>query len=92
MEARRIAGMVNVEMERTQGNHPLSHAVVVDGVAYVVPRRRYYERHQVNRETGRTWYLRRITWPDVVRLDRYKAKGDRCLCELCTGTWVPDAE
>lgn len=78
MTPRQIVCAINAEAKRTDGKHPSGHVVMVDGVAYTVPRRQWGMTHSAS---GRPFGLPRAK-EDTLHLHRV-AKLTRCTCMMC---------
>lgn len=80
-DERAILRAINAEAKRTDGQHPVSHVLIVDGIAYTVPRRQWGMTHSASgkpfglpRAKADTLHLRRVT------------NLTRCTCSMCQET------
>lgn len=78
MTPREIVRALNVEARRTDGQHPVDHVLMVDGVAYTVPRRQWGMTHSAS---GRPFGLPRAK--EATLEVRRIAKLTRCACVMC---------
>lgn len=74
-----IVRALNAEARRTNGVHPVDHVLVVDGVAYAVPRRQWGLTHAAN---GRPFGLPRASLETLPRR-RVSTRLPACACALC---------
>lgn len=80
-DTRAIVRALNAEAKRTNGQHPVSHVLVLDGIAYSVPRRQWGLPHAAN---GAPFGLPRVTADTVRRF--YVGRGwTACTCSMCAG-------
>lgn len=78
---RAIARALNAEAQRTNGEHPSSHVLVIDGIGYYVPRRQWGVTHSAS---GRPFGIPRAK-VDTLHLRRV-GRCDRCTCVMCRST------
>lgn len=75
---RAIVRALNAEAKRTNGEHPVSHVLVIDGNAYTVPRRQW---GMTRSASGRNFGIPRAK-ADTLHLRRV-GRAVRCTCLMC---------
>lgn len=77
-DERAILRALNAEAKRTDGQHPAGHVLIVDGIAYTVPRRQWGMTHSAS---GKPFGIPRAK-ADTLHLRRV-AGLTRCTCAMC---------
>lgn len=78
MTDREITHALNAEAKRTNGEHPSSHVLVCDGIAYYVPRRQWGRTHS---NSGRPFGIPRAK--EARLIERRAGRAVRCWCSMC---------
>lgn len=79
MNEQAILRALNAEAKRTDGQHPVGHVLVLDGVGYSVPRRQWGLTHSAS---GKPFGIPRAK-ADTLYLRRVAGRMVRCTCAMC---------
>ena len=86
LETLTILRALNAEARRTNGEHPAGHVLVLDGIAYSVPRRQWGMTHSAS---GRPFGLPRAK-ADTLHLRRVSTRLTTCACSMCKPAHQPE--